>query len=481
MNRASLAAALAASLLVGFVSLAFASDKSPAKQPAEEDGSLAGDGIAPLRDHLLFTRELATGIFVGAAVPYGLAVSQAPRRTAPPPKPMVIITASVAERHAAEERLLGSADDDQRLRDYLPFTRETAVDGVVEGSFADSTAAAGVPAAAMLEALEALGTAIDLARDVRDGDRFHVRYEQTFTAAGAALDVGRVLWVELRTAKGTFAIHRFRARDGADRFWQANGQAATPPSMRMPLDVVSISSGFGLRADPFDQPPPRPTAGTAHAMGGSPGRHASKAPPKPALKPAPKLPPGLPTGGASEGPRVNIATPLGLANGLSAYGGLRSHAPLGGSHLAPRAGRTLFMHEGIDLVAPEGTPVYAAADGVVVGAAPNGRYGNWIRIEHDGKLATVYGHLSGFAPGIEPGVAVSRDQLIGFVGSTGRSTGAHLHFELLNDGKPVNPVIHPETKRGQLRGVELERFRKQVAQSRTERNRENELVKLYGH
>jgi murein DD-endopeptidase MepM/ murein hydrolase activator NlpD len=93
----------------------------------------------------------------------------------------------------------------------------------------------------------------------------------------------------------------------------------------------------------------------------------------------------------------------------------------------------------------------------------------------------VYGHLSGFAPGIEAGVAVARGDLIGFVGSTGRSTGAHLHFELLSNGKPVNPVIHPETKRGQLRGVELERFRKQVAQSLAERDREDGLVKQYGH
>ncbi len=104
------------------------------------------------------------------------------------------------------------------------------------------------------------------------------------------------------------------------------------------------------------------------------------------------------------------------------------------------------MHEGIDLVASAGTPVYAAGDGVVVGAAPNGRYGNWIRIDHGGKLATVYGHLMAFAPGIEPGETVVRGELIGFVGSTGRSTGAHLHFEIQNDGRSANPITHPELK-----------------------------------
>ena len=116
----------------------------------------------------------------------------------------------------------------------------------------------------------------------------------------------------------------------------------------------------------------------------------------------------------------------------------------------------------------------------MVGAAPNGRYGNWIRIEHGGRLATVYGHLSAFAPGIEPGEAVVRGELIGFVGSTGRSTGAHLHFELLSDGKPVNPINHPELKAAPLRGPELERFRKQVARSFEERDREASVAASVG-
>ena len=168
-----------------------------------------------------------------------------------------------------------------------------------------------------------------------------------------------------------------------------------------------------------------------------------------------------------------MATPLGASLGLVPYGNWQA---------APRAvaARSMFMHEGIDLVAPAGTAVYAAADGVVVGAAPNGRYGNWIRIEHGGRLATVYGHLSAFAPGIEPGETVVRGELIGFVGSTGRSTGAHLHFELLSDGKPVNPINHPELKAAPLRGPDLERFRKQVARSLEERDREASVAASVG-
>jgi murein DD-endopeptidase MepM/ murein hydrolase activator NlpD len=366
------------------------------------------------------------------------------------------------EARASEERLLGSADEAARFAAYQPFTREIAASGGVSGSLDASLAAAGVPAATMLEARQALSGVLNLDRDVQPGDRFHVRYEQTFTAEGAPIGIGRVLWAELRTkAKGTVAIHRFRTHDKTERFWLANGQQATPPSMRLPLEIISVSSGFGLRADPFDQPPPVAVSGKPAPMGG-PKRSAS-------------LPPGLPTGGVSgsgSALTANMATPLGAAFGLVPYGNWQA---------APRAAvHSMFMHEGIDLVAPFGTLVYAAADGVVVGAAPNGRFGNWIRIEHGSKLATVYGHLSAFAPGIEPGETVVRGELIGFVGSTGRSTGAHLHFELLSDGRPVNPINHPELKAAPLRGADLDRFRKQVARSLEEREREAQVAASVG-
>jgi murein DD-endopeptidase MepM/ murein hydrolase activator NlpD len=367
------------------------------------------------------------------------------------------------EARASEERLLGSADEAARFAAYQPFTREIAASGGVSGSLDAALAAAGVSAATMLEARQALGGGLNLDRDVQPGDRFYVRYEQTFTAEGAAIGIGRVLWAELRTkAKGTVAIHRFRTHDKTERFWLANGQQATPPSMRLPLEIISVSSGFGLRADPFDQPPPVAVSGKPAPMGG-PKRSVSL------------LPPGLPTGGVSgngSSLTANMATPLGATFGLVPYGNWQA---------APRAAaHSMFMHEGIDLVAPFGTLVYAAADGVVVGAAPNGRYGNWIRIEHGGKLATVYGHLSAFAPGIEPGETVVRGELIGFVGSTGRSTGAHLHFELLSDGKPVNPINHPELKAAPLRGADLDRFRKQVARSLEEREREAKVAASVG-
>ena len=108
----------------------------------------------------------------------------------------------------------------------------------------------------MVEALQALATAIDPERDVKAGDLFWVHYEQEYTVEGDPIGIGRVVWAELRTAaKGTVAIHRFRVgKSSAEPFWLATGQSTETTSVRLPLNRISISSGFGLRADPFDQP-----------------------------------------------------------------------------------------------------------------------------------------------------------------------------------------------------------------------------------
>ena len=90
-------------------------------------------------------------------------------------------------------------------------------------------------------------------------------------------------------------------------------------------------------------------------------------------------------------------------------------------------------------------------------------------------MATVYGHLSGFAPGIATGVKVQRGQVIGFVGSTGRSTGPHLHFEVINNGQAVDPMKFSPTKKARLTGADLESFRKLVRQVEAARRNEAEF------
>jgi murein DD-endopeptidase MepM/ murein hydrolase activator NlpD len=97
------------------------------------------------------------------------------------------------------------------------------------------------------------------------------------------------------------------------------------------------------------------------------------------------------------------------------------------------------MHAGIDLSGPVGTPIYATADGVVTESGYNsGGYGNLVKIEHGRGIETRYGHLS--AIGVSKGQRVTRGQLIGRMGSTGRSTGSHLHYEVRIDGRAVNPI-----------------------------------------
>ena len=97
------------------------------------------------------------------------------------------------------------------------------------------------------------------------------------------------------------------------------------------------------------------------------------------------------------------------------------------------------MHAGIDLAGPSGTPIYATADGTVTTAGWNsGGYGNLIKLDHGRGIETRYGHLSSIA--IRAGQQVKRGQLIGRMGSTGRSTGSHLHYEVRVDGKAVNPI-----------------------------------------
>ena len=121
-------------------------------------------------------------------------------------------------------------------------------------------------------------------------------------------------------------------------------------------------------------------------------------------------------------------------------------APLRFSHISSRFGGRFHpilkrwrTHEGTDYAAAFGTPVRATADGIVTEAGRSGGYGNLIEIRHANGIRTRYGHLSRFAKGLHVGEKVSQEQTIGYVGSTGLSTGPHLHYEFLVNGRPTNP------------------------------------------
>lgn len=99
---------------------------------------------------------------------------------------------------------------------------------------------------------------------------------------------------------------------------------------------------------------------------------------------------------------------------------------------------TAAMHAGVDIPGPVGTPIYATADGIVGRAGWAGGYGNLVELEHGGGLETRYGHLSKIL--VAPGARVQRGDVIAYMGSTGRSTGSHLHYEVRMDGRAINPI-----------------------------------------
>ena len=142
-----------------------------------------------------------------------------------------------------------------------------------------------------------------------------------------------------------------------------------------------------------------------------------------------------------------LKTPIDGARLSSGYG-MRTNPILGYS----------MMHRGVDFAAPSGTPIYAAGDGTVDVIGPNASYGRYIRLRHSGTFGTAYAHMSRFAPGLHKGSRVRQGQVIGYVGTTGRSTGAHLHYEVLREGKQVNPMSVKFPSGDKLAGSELVRF-----------------------
>jgi len=131
--------------------------------------------------------------------------------------------------------------------------------------------------------------------------------------------------------------------------------------------------------------------------------------------------------------------------------GMRFHPILGYSR----------MHQGIDYGAPMGTPIEAAADGVVNFAGWHGGHGNYVLLKHGGDMATGYGHMSRIIA--KPGQHVRAGQLIGYVGSTGLSTGPHLHFEVFKNNSVINPLGVKFTQAAQLAGNQLARFKATLA------------------
>jgi murein DD-endopeptidase MepM/ murein hydrolase activator NlpD len=118
-----------------------------------------------------------------------------------------------------------------------------------------------------------------------------------------------------------------------------------------------------------------------------------------------------------------------------------------------------ILHAGMDYAAPRGTPIHAAADGKVDFIGRKGGYGNQVSLRHNKSTQTSYSHMRKFKKGLKRGSRVKAGDIIGYVGTTGRSTGPHLHFEVRKNGKAVNPLTAELPRPSKLVGVELAQFK----------------------
>tara|TARA_Y100001970_G_scaffold64725_1_gene82847 strand:+ start:1205 stop:2512 length:1308 start_codon:yes stop_codon:yes gene_type:complete len=144
-----------------------------------------------------------------------------------------------------------------------------------------------------------------------------------------------------------------------------------------------------------------------------------------------------------------LKTPLDGAK-ISSNFGMRKH-PISGFNK---------MHKGVDFAAPIGTPIYAGGNGVIEFVGYNGGYGKYIRIRHNNGYKTAYAHLNSYRKGISKGIRVNQGDIIGYVGNTGRSTGPHLHYEIIYQNEQINPMTLKLPSGKILEGQELIRFQK---------------------
>lgn len=264
--------------------------------------------------------------------------------------------------------------------------------GVVNGNLSSAMREAGVPNNIIGNFINIFAFSLDFSRDMRDGDKFEVRYEEQLAPDGTLVKTGDILYAALELRNDTLELYRFEDKNGNVDYYDEKGRALKKSLDKKPMEFkrARISSRFGRRFHPI-------------------------------LK-------------------------------------------------------TYKHHDGVDYAAPTGTKVYASADGVVTMSKWYGGYGNYVKIRHNSEYSTAYGHLKSFAKGIRPGVRVKQGQVIAYVGNTGRSTGPHLHFEVIQNGRKVDPLKIRAATGENLKGNKLAEFKKVVAEIKADANNEKEVA-----
>jgi murein DD-endopeptidase MepM/ murein hydrolase activator NlpD len=266
-----------------------------------------------------------------------------------------------------------------------PLTRETALASAsIDSSLYQAGQDAAVPLSVLSEVIKAFAFDVDFEREIHPGDSFEIVYERLEDDQGRLARTGNILYAALTQGEHRLEIYWYEPKGGSGEFYTAKGESVRKDLLRTPLDVVRVTSGYGMRKHPI----------------------------------------------------------LGYSK----------------------------MHKGVDFAAATGTPILASGSGTIEFVGRNKGYGNYIKLRHNGQYQTAYAHLSRFAKGLSKGSKVKQGQVIGFVGSTGRSTGPHLHYEVIVGGKHMNPMKLKFAGR-KLGGKELGKFEAAKADIRRLRDR----------
>lgn len=342
---------------------------------------------------------------------------------------------------------------------------------------ADALTRSGVPAdvvqqvvAAALPALQPTGDIRAVLTLVRDGDSFLLERLEASNRDSSGVVVNRASSGELTVSRVAAQLDaRILVKHGTmdDDSFYSSAVAAGVPNSLIPVFAKVLAFDFNFQTevtagDAFELAYAQRVNAAGEEVGAPQLLYASLTTATTSAAVYRFTPPG----GAEEWfdssgrsiVRALMRTPVDGARVTSKFG-MRFHPVL---HFKK-------MHGGIDFAAPTGTPVYAAGGGVIEFAGPRGAAGNFISLQHDNGWRTTYMHLHRFAPGIGAGTRVAQGQPIGEVGTTGRSTGPHLHYEVIIDGQKVDPLSIETDAQKVLDGAALlafERVRDQIDVSR---------------
>jgi murein DD-endopeptidase MepM/ murein hydrolase activator NlpD len=252
----------------------------------------------------------------------------------------------------------------------------TNYSATIDSSVMASLKNAGMSTNSIVKLINAYSHQIDFQRQIRSGDKINVITEKFVTEDGEFSHHGRILYASLQTQNDKNEIYLYSpdGKEENEQFFSAEGNSIKTNLLRTPVNVVRVSSNFGIRKHPV----------------------------------------------------------LGYSK----------------------------MHKGVDFSAAPGTPIYAAGKGTVEFIGWKSGYGRFVVLKHNGQLSTAYAHASKFAKNLKRGSRVKQGEIIAYVGSSGRTTGPHLHYEVRVNGKQVNPMKFKSIPGVKLTGEKLAKFNK---------------------